>query len=73
MVITVIDGLVSRSFGTSNDHKSVFFTVIFTHFQQRKVSAHVTVDNEKSCRISTSYLIAKMVHASGCAKGRIFL
>lgn len=73
IVATVIDGLVSRCFGTSNDDESVLFAVIVTHFQQRKVSAYVAVNNEKRCRISTTYLIAKMVHAAGRAECRIFL
>lgn len=73
MVGTVIDGLVSRSFGASDDDQSVFFAVIFTHFQKRKVSAYVAVDDEKGDRISAPYLIAEVVHATGCAECRIFL
>lgn len=52
---------------------SIFRSMKFIQFLERKIGANVTVEHKKCRRIARTNLITEMIHAAGCAEHREFL
>jgi len=45
----------------------------FKHFLQRKVATHIGIHDKEQVGIPRQYLVAEVVHATGCAQRTVLL